>query len=351
MKNFSVKNRLLWLAIAGAITFSYNTALAVTYEGVSWMTFQQPAGTTVDFVPLISGNDVVVKFKTMSSGADNTLIDAGKVQLRIATDGKGFPTTAILAKDWVNISGNVQPVEGAGTFNVNLDGLFDLNILDSEDDFTNDPTPDDDDSPERLQNVTCSNTTVGFRVYYFAGEGPDTVKTHTSPGFPLGISCSSCGTSTDLIIGIEGAEGQGTPAPGSSGPWSFKVTTTNCTPDTLTGVKVQGGSNGWAPIPSPVKDNVDVTTDGGAAQTSFGVKQNKKNQVITWVGDMPTQSSVSLDVQVDGAIKPNHPCDPEEGSVLFISGPWSAAYTKPDLSTAKTDYTDRVSLTVTCPSP
>jgi hypothetical protein len=75
------------------------------------------------------------------------------------------------------------------------------------------------------------------------------------------------------------------------------------------------------------------------------IKNNNKNSIITWIGNLASGESVDITVQVCGSLK-GSAC----GTTQFLSGPWSAAYTDPDtLLPAKTDYTDRFSIEVICP--
>lgn len=84
-------------------------------------------------------------------------------------------------------------------------------------------------------------------------------------------------------IGAAMASGNGAPAPGSSGPWVFRITVENCTGVSLSGVKVQGGSNGWAPM-------VDHQVDTG----TVAVRTNKRNQVLAWVLDLASGQEESI---------------------------------------------------------
>jgi hypothetical protein len=342
IKERNVMRRILVpvLVMLAAVTVAKPALSAPVKNGSTVLSFEYPQGTPTSSAGLHGAGitDVWIKTTTTSS-VGQPYIDDGKLQLLIATDGLGNPTTVAGAVEWVRIDqsaqGGLHPTLGVGYFEVDLDGLYDLNILDA--------------SGDRLQNVTCANTTVGFRAHYITGGGSPHVDTHQSLEVPLTIDCGLCGNSTALTIGIELASGDGSPYPGASGPWTFRLTTTNCTGVDLNGVKVQGGSNGWAPIPSPFLSYVSYDRPG-----LLEVKGNNKNQVVTWTGDLPYLSSVKIDVTVTGTIKPGNPCTPilqtipEPGSVLFLSGPWSAAYTWLGLP-AKTPYTDRVALVVTCP--
>jgi hypothetical protein len=128
------------------------------------------------------------------------------------------------------------------------------------------------------------------------------------------------------------ASGDGTPPPGDSGPWSFRITVTACGP--LTGVTAQGGANGWAGV-------TDYTTATGSAAVR---KATKKNTILLWdIGDMADGQTANLDVTVSGPI-PNTAPDCE---LRYLSGAWSASYTLPSATTrTKSEYSGRVAITV-----
>jgi hypothetical protein len=71
------------------------------------------------------------------------------------------------------------------------------------------------------------------------------------------------------------------------------------------------------------------------------VTNNKKNQVVTWNRDLAEQAEAHLDVTLSGTVKSGT----LSGTILFLSGPWSAVY-DPGTGPVKTDYTDRVTVTV-----
>jgi hypothetical protein len=313
--------------------------------GAAYSAFATPVpngSTTLAFKDACGGNlvtsvglngagtpDVYIETTTISS-VGQPYIDQGRVQLEIAVDLLGNPTSVALVNHWVRIDtaagGGLHPTSGVCCFPVDLDGLSSLGV--------------------GVNNVTCSTPLVGFRAHYITGGGMTHVDTHLSNSADLTINCSACGTSTSLTIGIKLTSGQGSPTPGYGGCWTYRITVQNCTGSDLTGVKVQGGTAGWVNTTSAIADLAPAAA----------IKLNNKNQVITWIGDLMNGQSVNIDVTVCGSIKPSQvctPCDqldtPVAGSVLYLSGPWSAAYTDPvTLLPAKTDYTGRVSLTVAC---
>ena len=159
----------------------------------------------------------------------------------------------------------------------------------------------------------------------------------SSPCTDLAITAPLPPPCSGLTIAASLASGEGAPAPGAVGPWTFKIRVCNCTGVDLTNVKVQGGSNGWT----------DPTKTSAAADGTVSVKTNKGGaQTITWFTDLPNASCKEILVTVDGKIPNSALCD----SIRFLSGPWSAVYDTGDgLGARKSEYTGRVSATVTCP--
>ena len=283
------------------------------------------------------GTDVYVVTTTTSTGVDPaitpTIIDQGKVQLQIAANSlTGVPTTVSDPNvTWVRIDtapmGGATPSGGVACFAVDLDNLASLNIQIGTDPVTG--------LPIYLQNVTCNNTTVGFRAHYTGGGGSPHADTHFSAGTPLTIECDECGTSTDLTLSEGSLIGPSqVAAPLGNTCWTYTFTVQNCTDSDLTNVKVQGGTSGWTSL-----------SGATATKGTPTIKNNNKNSIITWIGDLASGESVDITVQVCGSLK-GSAC----GTTQFLSGPWSAAYTDPDtLLPAKTDYTDRFSIEVICP--
>jgi hypothetical protein len=172
--------------------------------------------------------------------------------------------------------------------------------------------------------------TIGFRFLTLPQLSGHVPGQSTSAAVDLGISpLASC---TGVGIGATLAIGDGNPAPGPNS-WTFRIEVQNCDLATRT-FKVQGGTNGWAPLTGA------VASDG-----SYIVKNNKNNQVLTWTVELSPGETQHIDVTVTGTIKPNA----LDGTIMFLSGPWSAAYTDDLGFPAKTDYTGRVSITVSNP--
>jgi len=307
------------------------------------------AGSLVTSVSLNGAGTADVSIQTTTtSSVGQPYIDQGKVQLEIAVDTTtGNPTSvagaALPGGTFVRIDGTPgggqNPSSGICCFPVDLDNLASLNIQVGTDGMGN---------PIYLQNVTCSIPLVGFRAHYVTGGGATHVDTHFSTAADLTINCNACGSSTNVTIGIQRTSGQGLPTPGHSYCWTYRITVQNCTGFDLTGVKIQGGTAGWL--------NPGDTTAVSDVNPQPTIKYNNRNQVITWTGNLANGQSVDIDVGVCGSIKPSQvctPCDqlatPVAGSILFLSGPWSAAFTDPNTGLpAKTDYTGRISLTVAC---
>ena len=267
------------------------------------------AATTITITPtpvVLSGDataDAVADTETTSATLSNAVLDEGKVTIQMAALA-GVPTViSTPGADWVNLApGNMGPVDG---------------LTSSAWDF---------DSLGFLPGMTAS-----FRAHYVTGGGgAGKADTHFSPAIDvgaLGDTCSGFNVSADF------ASGNGGPAPGSSGPWAFRITLENCSGVDLTGIKAQGGSNGWAPMTSKV-----------ASKGSVVIKQNTKNEVLTWTLDMANGTTETLLVNVDGNIPASAACD----SIRYLSGPWSAVYDA-GAGAQKSDYTGRVSIQVTCP--
>ena len=255
--------------------------------------------------------DVTVTTTTTST-AGIVEIQKGVIQIQIATDGLGNAVAVgTPGLTWTPIPGQLQPDAGGQTvFNLDLDNLV--------------------DGASNPILVAC-NSLIGLRAHFV--KQSSAVANHFSAGMDLATTCSvAC---EGLTIGAELASGDGCPMPPASGPWTFRITVRNCTGHDLVGVKVQGGTNGWAPM----------TGFLASSSTSITVKGNKKNQVLTWIVDVPNGEAETLDVTVDGAIKNGTPI----GTVLFLSGPWSAVYDDDDDAATppvKSDYTGRVSITV-----
>ena len=175
---------------------------------------------------------------------------------------------------------------------------------------------------DMFDTTGLAGSTMGFRGHYVPdGSG---YAQSASPGVDLTITAACSGAT----IAADNAGGSNTSA-GTSGTWSFEIKVHAC--ENLTAVSAQGGTNGWTSLTSYTPSTGDVTE-----------KDNKKSQVLTWtIGSMSAEQDATLDVTVSGTIKPGTP----SGTVLNLSGPWSAVYTDSN-GTFKTDYTDEVTITV-----
>lgn len=263
------------------------------------------------------GVDLVITTTTTAPGHED-LIDDGKVDVEYATDGVGNPVPAASVVSWVAVLPNNQTPDSDGkTFhNIDLDALG-----------------------------FVVGTVGGFRAHYKPGSGPDKIGTHFSLTIDVTIVVGAdCSESDTVVVGADLVTGNGTPLPGDGGPWTFRITAQNCTGVDLEDVKLQGGSNGWAPM-------TGYQVDPGPS-SAVSVRTNKKNQVLTWVVDIDDQETVSIEVTVDGDIPPTALCSldpslPIPGSIHYLSGAWSAAF-KRGFGNEKSDYTGRVSVTVIC---
>lgn len=189
---------------------------------------------------------------------------------------------------------------------------------------------------------TVFNTSVGMggKNIGFMAEHPN----QNTGGNNLQKSKSACmdlvinstppgpGCTPGATIAATFASGDGTPPPGSSGQWTFRITVTACGP--LTGVTAQGGANGWAGV-------TGYTPDTGSAAVR---KETKKNTILLWnIGNMTDGQTANLDVTVSGTIPNTAP----DCQLRYLSGPWSALYTLPAETTAtKSIYSGRVAITV-----
>ena len=171
---------------------------------------------------------------------------------------------------------------------------------------------------------------IGFQTNYERVTSPTNINGSTSACLDLVVDPAAppCAGAT---IGAILAVGDGTPAPSTNESWTFRINVHAC--QEITGVTAQGGTNGWAPM-----------TGSSASTGTVAVRNNKKNQVLLWnIGHMNAGDNQTLDVTVAG--KTAAYCDALE----FLSGPWSTTFSTDGGSTfTKSDYTGRVSITVTC---
>lgn len=287
-------------------------ALAMLVAGPAFALPSPPpnAATTITITPtpvVLSGDaaaDAVADTETTSVTLSNAVLDDGKVTIQMAAIAGVPATIGTPGAAWVSLSpGNMSPVDGLTSSAWDFDGLGFL-----------------------------PGMTASFRAHYVTGGGAVKADTHFSPAIDVGAMGDTC---SGFNVSADFASGNGGPAPGSSGPWAFRITLENCSGVDLNGIKAQGGSNGWAPMTSKV-----------ASKGSVVIKQNKKNEVLTWTLDMANGTTETLLVNVDGNIPASAACD----SIRYLSGPWSAVYDAGG-GAQKSDYTGRVSIQVTCPAP
>ena len=267
------------------------------------------ASTSITVAPpppvVLSGDatdDALVDTLTTSGVVSTTVIDEGKVTLEMATLA-GLPTTIITpGATWTSLPpGNMPPTNGQTSSPLDFDGLG-----------------------------FVAGTTASFRAHYVTGGGAVHADTHFSPAVDVTAVADTC---QGFNVAADFASGNGGPPPGSTGPWVFRITLENCTGVNLTGIKAQGGSNGWAPMTSYVP-----------SKGSVSVRNNNRNQVLTWNLNMLNGTTETLLVTVNGQIPASAVCD----SIRYLSGPWSAVYNAGSGS-QKSAYTGRVSVQVTCP--
>jgi len=269
-------------------------------------------------VTLVPGNDVTITTTTTSTDVHTSppttaaLIDAGKVTIEMATDGLNNPVPAASVVSWVGLNApGVNPVAGVTSLAVDLDSLG-----------------------------FVPGTKGGFRAHYVGvniNPGAHRISTHSSPGVDL-TAASSC--TPGVNVGATLASGKGMPNPGDSGPWTFGISVQNCTGVNLTGVKVQGGANGWAYVGT---NSITTAPDSSDVNnvTVKTVGKKEKNSVITWIVDILDGATKTIFVTVNGPI----PCSAPDGEIRFISGEWSAVYDDGS-GPQKSEYSGRVSLTV-----
>jgi len=182
---------------------------------------------------------------------------------------------------------------------------------------------------------------VTFRAgYESSGQGCDAAGTAIGQSPTVDLLITGAPPCPEGIVGayitIGNAAGNGTPAPGYTGEWSFDVNVTAC--QDIYDVTAQGGANGWAGV-----KNFN-TTVGSVTQS---VKN--KNTVYLWnIGDMLMGETKTLTITVGATIK-NGPS--ECGRVKLLNGAWSSMYAVVDGGAkTKSDYTTYTStITVTCP--
>ena len=244
---------------------------------------------------------------TLTTSADATVsatIDGGKVTVEMATLA-GLPVTVSnpgWLGDWQSIASNLTPVSGATASAHDFDGLG-----------------------------FVDGTSASFRAHYTPPPGaPPKADEHKSPIIDVTAVADTC---DGFNVSADFASGDGDPPPGANGPWAFRITLENCTGVNLTGIKAQGGSNGWAPMTTYLQ-----------SKGSVYVRLNQKNQLLTWNLDMPNGTTETILVTVNGKIPASAVCD----SIRYLSGPWSAVY-NPGGGSLKSPYTGRVSVQVTCP--
>lgn len=300
MRQIPLPSTLLFAACAAAFSVSAFAAPGPPPANASTTLTVTPTPVVLSYD---ANDDAVADTLTTSATLPTSVIDGGKVTVQMASFG-GLPaTTSTPGFTWVSLPpGNMQPSGGATSSALDFDGLG-----------------------------FVDGTTASFRAHYVTGGQQVHADTHFSPA--IDVTAIGGNTCQGFNISADFASGQGGPPPGSVGPWAFRITLENCSGVDLNGIKAQGGSNGWAPMTGFV-----------ASKGTVAVRNNNRNQVLTWNLNMPNGTTETLLVTVDGKIPPSAVCD----SIRYLSGPWSAVY-NPGTGSQKSEYTGRVSIQVTCP--
>jgi hypothetical protein len=168
---------------------------------------------------------------------------------------------------------------------------------------------------------------AGFRAQYEGGGN-----FQNAPFICQDVTVNEVESCSGATIGIDLADGPGSPAAGGTYGWMFQVTVHAC--EKLFGVTAQGGTNGWAQLVDRSKNSLHPDT--GTADIR---NPNKKADVILWtIGDMEKGQTAKLLVELSGSIPPKTP----DCQVRYLSGPWSALFSIDDILFQKSDYTGRV---------
>lgn len=261
------------------------------------------AGAVIAAAPAPTTTTIVISPSTVSAGdlanatgqtkitSSGATVAIGKLELQSAQDGALLPTSCSGQTNFA--SGTPTNVDGTGS------ATFSLN--------------------------TNAVGTFGYRTHYTQGS---TYGTSKSPCVDLTVSAVDC---SGVNISADLATGNGTPEAGIPQTWTVRMKVHAC--DDATGLKVQGGTNGWA-----------TNTVLSASPGSYSIKNNKKNQVITWNMDsLNAGQDADLVLQIDGTIKAGTP----SGTVLGLTGPWSVVYsTDGGVTSQKSEYTGTVTVTV-----
>jgi hypothetical protein len=256
----------------------------------------QPAPTTTS-IELIPGGSVVQYSSAYAKGTVTTTSDGkpvtkGSLQLQRAVDKDGNLTSCDYAKKYLSVTQTDVDENGSATFSL------DTTVL----------------------------GTFGYLIHYIPSGA--SYKTSKSVCADLTVTPPPC---SGVQISAYLAEGDGNPPAGTPQTWTVKIKVYAC--EKATGLKVQGGTNGWA-------TNLVGTPNTGVVN----VRYNNKNQVITWnMESLGAGQEETLTLMVTGTIQPNTP----SGTILRLLGPWSVTYsTDGGLTYQKSDYTGAVTVTV-----
>ena len=139
---------------------------------------------------------------------------------------------------------------------------------------------------------TSTVGTFGYEVAYSGDPSFFHLDPSVSPCVDFVVTASPCPVS----IGVNLAGGNGMPLAGTTDQWSVTLSVHAC--QDVTALKVQGGTPGWE----------TNTTILGAPNPTVGmatVKNNNKNQVITWtMTELFQDQDAFLNFLIDATIKP-----------------------------------------------
>lgn len=216
--------------------------------------------------------------------------------------------------------------------------------------------PGSDDVTYDVFTTGFPDATYGYRTEY---TGSNDFASSESPCVDIDFVASEdgvCGGYEDVVVlRIQGAAGQGVVDAGDDGPWDYTIEVLNCTGIDDLPVKVEGGTSEWTSF----KEAVTVPGEDWTA-TPRSKGKNGTTETITWPTVLDDEEMKTITVTVDGIVQ-GYP-----GEMLWLSGPWSAAYDNgdplndnncnlnKDVYLCKGDkslYTPRVFVQVTPPAP
>jgi hypothetical protein len=215
---------------------------------------------------------------------------------------------------------------------------------------------------------------IGFRADRPDDEGPSgsAIKKSTSDCIDLRIGLNGTASPCDnypnaqVVPVVTKVAGDGTPPPGSSGPWTITITIYVCMDKVLVQY-AQGGSNGWTTVSSvvtspntteypngignPPSDCENIKTQGNSSTQVilclWGNKTGTGRQKNTFTGGVEKNTGDTLTVTFteSGTIPDTAP----NGQVRCLLGKWSVTSSADGVNFVKSPYTDQASVTVANP--